>query len=266
MKRMLITNNPEVACFADSLGVEIIFVDLETIGKSQRQGHLDTLISSHSIKDVALVKDSINYADLLVRINPYHEKTFEEIESVINSGADIIMLPMINDVNDVFLTSDLINGRCRFVPLLETVYSVEYAKEISRIKGVTGVHFGLNDLKIERNDSFIFKSVLDGTIESSIKGLEVPFGIGGVSKLASGDVPGGLVLSKFYCLGSTSVILARSFHNDSKDLNSLVKSGFQQELEYFEDKIRALENNSLNENLKFVSDFNFKVNGILGKA
>lgn len=266
MKRMLITNKAEVARFADNLGVEIIFIDLEVNGKSERQGHLDTLISSHSISDVEVVKKSIRHAELLVRINPYHEKTAEEIEAIIDAGADIIMLPMINDISDVLFTSEIINGRCDFVPLLETVYSVKHAQDISMIDGVTGVHFGLNDLRIERNDPFIFKSIIDGTIESSIKNLAVPFGIGGVSKMASGDVSGSLVLKKFYYMGATSIILSRAFHNDSRDLDSLVKSGFEKELRCFEDKLRDIKNNSSLDNHYFNYDFDFKVSEIIGEV
>lgn len=49
---MYITNRPEIAAIADSNGVDRIFLDLELIGKEERQGHLDTVISRHSISDI----------------------------------------------------------------------------------------------------------------------------------------------------------------------------------------------------------------------
>lgn len=38
---MYITNRPEIAAIADSNGVDRIFLDLELIGKEERQGHLE---------------------------------------------------------------------------------------------------------------------------------------------------------------------------------------------------------------------------------
>lgn len=38
LKLMYITNQPEIAQIAESAGVDRIFVDLEYIGKSDRQG------------------------------------------------------------------------------------------------------------------------------------------------------------------------------------------------------------------------------------
>lgn len=40
---MYITNRPEVAHIAELSGVDRIFVDLETIGKQERQGGMDTV-------------------------------------------------------------------------------------------------------------------------------------------------------------------------------------------------------------------------------
>ena len=52
LKLMYITNQPEIAQIAESAGVDRIFVDLEDIGKSDRQGGMDTVQSRHTIDDV----------------------------------------------------------------------------------------------------------------------------------------------------------------------------------------------------------------------
>lgn len=52
LKLMYITNQPEIAQIAESVGVDRIFVDLEYIGKSDRQGGMDTVQSRHTIDDV----------------------------------------------------------------------------------------------------------------------------------------------------------------------------------------------------------------------
>ena len=60
---MYITNRPEVAHIAELSGVDRIFVDLETIGKQERQGGMDTVQSHHTLDDVAVVGNSIDRAD-----------------------------------------------------------------------------------------------------------------------------------------------------------------------------------------------------------
>lgn len=52
LKLMYITNQPEIAQIAESAGVDRIFADLEYIGKSDRQGGMDTVQSRHTIDDV----------------------------------------------------------------------------------------------------------------------------------------------------------------------------------------------------------------------
>ena len=56
LKLMYITNNIDIAKIAEKSGVDWIFIDLEINGKEERQGHLDTVISRHSIEDVKKIK------------------------------------------------------------------------------------------------------------------------------------------------------------------------------------------------------------------
>ena len=120
IKFMLITNDPELAHYAESCGVKRIFVDLEQMGKQERQGHLDTLISRHSMADVAKIKSVLSCAELLVRLNPLHEGTKQEIDEAISAGAQLLMLPMFRSAFEVQSFSELVNGRAGIVPLLET--------------------------------------------------------------------------------------------------------------------------------------------------
>lgn len=107
LKLMYITNQSDVAKIADENGVDRIFIDLEKIGKKERQGGMDTVQSQHSIEDISEVKNAIKQAELLVRVNPIHEETEayssseEEIEEVIKHGADIIMLPFFKTLEEV---------------------------------------------------------------------------------------------------------------------------------------------------------------------
>ncbi len=63
----------------------VFFIDLEILGKVTRQGHLDTVISDHSIDDIYAVKSIINNSFLLVRVNPINSNSQQEIENVIES-------------------------------------------------------------------------------------------------------------------------------------------------------------------------------------
>jgi 2-keto-3-deoxy-L-rhamnonate aldolase RhmA len=104
---MYITNNPQIATIAESCGVDRIFIDMEYIGKEERQAGLNTVKSHHTIADIVNIRSVISSSELLVRINPIHEKTNnygsskDEIDDAIDAGADILMLPMIRNVGQV---------------------------------------------------------------------------------------------------------------------------------------------------------------------
>lgn len=73
LKLMYITNKPEVAQIAEASGVDRIFIDMEYIGKSERQKNLNTVQNHHTVEDVACIHEAIETAELLVRVNPIHE-------------------------------------------------------------------------------------------------------------------------------------------------------------------------------------------------
>ena len=94
LKLMYITNNVEVAKMAQKAGVDRIWIDLETLGKEERQKGLNTVKSKHSIEDIKNIAPIITSSELLVRVNPWNDNSVEEIEQVIAAGADVVMLPM----------------------------------------------------------------------------------------------------------------------------------------------------------------------------
>ena len=67
---MYITNDTQIAKIADETGVDRVFVDLETIGKAERQGGMDTVQSKHTLDDIPKIKSVLKKAKLLVRCNP----------------------------------------------------------------------------------------------------------------------------------------------------------------------------------------------------
>ena len=126
---MYITNSPNVAAIAQRYGVDWIFVDLETLGKEERQRDMNTVKSHHKIQDIADIKPILTTSKLLVRINPIHDNSKNEIDKVINNGADIVMLPMWKTVDDVARFLEYVNGRCKTLLLLETKEACENYNE-----------------------------------------------------------------------------------------------------------------------------------------
>lgn len=243
----LISNKKEFIMAALKNNVARIFIDLEINGKFERQGHLNTHITDHDISDVIkarLLIDSMPdiSSKLLVRINPFHEGTDAEIEAVISAGADYIMLPMIKKIDDVEFVTKKIKGRSRFIPLIETVYSFMNLENIINIEGVDEIYIGLNDLHLEYNLKFMFEPLANGMLDKAAELLSkrgIPFGFGGIARAGEGVLPGELVLAEHLRLGSSMVILSRTFmwsFLEKSTLESSLKSELEK-LRFFEEKL-----------------------------
>ncbi len=225
VKLMYITNNPEVADIAQSAGVDRIFVDLEYIGKDLRQGGMDTVQSKHTVEDVKRISEVLTKSELLVRINPIHEKgetygsSMEEIDAVIENGAEIIMLPYFKSVDEAKTFISLVGGRAKTMLLIETPEAAEIIDEILELSGIDELYVGLNDLSLGYGKKFMFELLADGTVErlvTKIKEKGIPYGFGGLASLDGGLIPGRIILKEHYRLGSSSVILSRTFCNANK--------------------------------------------------
>ena len=225
LKLMYITNRPDVAQIAETAGVDRIFVDLEYIGKSNRQGGMDTVQSRHSLDDVKRISESISSAELLVRVNPIHDETEnyasseQEISVAIENGADIIMLPYFKRTDEVKRFISAVNNRAKTMLLLETPEAVELIDEILLIDGIDFIHIGLNDLSLGYGMKFMFELLADGTVEklcTKIQEKKIPYGFGGIASIGKGDIPAEMIIQEHYRLGSTCAILSRSFCNVDK--------------------------------------------------
>jgi citrate lyase beta subunit len=192
LKLMYITNRPNVAIIAEKYGVDRIWVDLETIGKKERQGGLDTVKSTHVMSDVSVIRKWIKKSELLVRINPLHEGSYIEIDEVINRGADIVMLPMFRTADQVSKFIEIVNGRAKTMLLLETAEAENNIIDILRVQGIDEIHIGLNDLHLAYGMDFMFELLKTGQVEAltrKIASRGIPFGFGGIARLDEGMVP-----------------------------------------------------------------------------
>lgn len=215
IKLMYITNQSAYAIAATSAGVDRIFVDLEYMGKEQRQGGMDTVKSYHTVQDVRTVRAVLKApAQLLVRVNPLHAGSAAEIDAVIEAGADIVMLPMWTDADQVREFVALVGGRARTMPLLETAQAADALDRVLEIEGVDEIYIGLNDLHLSKKQPFIFCPLADGTVAGladKLRRAQMPFGFGGIAAMDGGLLPGAYVLGEHVALGSGAVILSRSF-------------------------------------------------------
>lgn len=259
LKLMYITNDPEIASIAENAGVDRIFVDMEYIGKSDRQGGLDTVQCFHTVDDVKRIRDAVKKAQVMVRVNPLHDATDEycsseeEINAVIEAGADLVMLPYFHSAADIERFVKIVNGRATVFPLLESKDALDNVDEILAVPGIDEIHVGINDLSLDLGKKFMFELLADGTVEYLCKKFKekgLPYGFGGIGRIGTGDIHAEYVIKEHYRLGSGCAILSRSFCNvnkiaDKEEITNLFTKGIKdireleaecqrQSLDYFE--------------------------------
>lgn len=238
---MLITGDAEVASLAAAAGVDRLFVDLETLGKQERQGHLDTHKAQHTVETVRTVREAAPNTELLVRTNPVHDGTAAEVNAVIEAGAEWLMLPMFRSPEEVATFTSSVAGRAKVMLLLETATALARVDQILDVPGIDAIHVGLNDLHLEMKLTMMFELLSGGMVEFvSNRVLErgIAFGFGGVARIGTGELPAELVVSEHVRLGSTAVILSRAFHQRAETAND-----FRERFDLGEEiaKVRAAE-------------------------
>lgn len=217
---MYITNNPVTARIAQKAGVDRIWVDMEYIGKDQRQGGMDTVKNHHTVEDVKELRPIVTAAELLVRVNPLHEATDaysdsrSEIDAVIEAGADVVMLPMFRTAEEVRKFVSCVDGRAKVQLLVETAEAVENIDAILDVPGIDEIHMGLNDLHLAYRMDFMFELLCGDTIRKlceKIRAKGIKYGFGGIARVGFGMLPAELIIAEHYHLGSTAAILSRGF-------------------------------------------------------
>ncbi len=225
-----ITNDPAFARRCDALDGMRPFVDLERLGKAQRQAGRNTFISTHEIADVGRIKSQLRRSRLMVRVNPLHPGTAAEVQAVLDAGADMLMLPMFDNASQLAQFVAIVDGRVPVSALLETSGALASLGEWIGTPGLAEVFVGLNDLHLSLGRRFMFEPLAEGLVDQVAvlaRGRGVDFGFGGIARLDEGLLPGRDVLAEHARLGSRSVILSRTFHRSD--------SGAR-----FEDEVAAL--------------------------
>lgn len=265
----MILNDPEIAkhvCQVDRL---FPFIDLEYIGKAKRQSHLDSWKSHHTLSDINKVREAVPDASILVRVNPWHERSKQEVAEAIARGAETIMFPMFHDIGTLTRFYEILNGKAKALPLFETAGSIKCLPAAIRELPIEALHIGLNDLHLDLGLSFMFQCIADGYLEeaaAAMKAAGTRFGIGGISRLGTGTVSADIILGEYYRLGATSTILSRGFHGASTTKAELIANvDFATEVQKLRALFAGFPNMSRAELLKNRSAFNLQVHDIVQK-
>ena len=225
-----ITNDPAFARRCDALDGMRLFVDLERLGKAERQAGRNTFISSHQVADVGRIKSQLRRSRLMVRVNPLNPATRGEVEAVLEQGADMLMLPMFESAGQLREFLAIVDGRVPVSALLENAGALSSAGAWIPAPGLSVVFVGLNDLHLSLGRRFMFEPLAQGMVDR-VAGLAhargIAFGFGGIARLEEGLLPGRDVLAEHLRLGSGSVILSRTFQRSDSSTR-------------FEDEVAAL--------------------------
>ena len=249
LELMYITNSPAVALIAEKNGVDRIWIDLETLGKEERQKNMNSVKSHHTLQDVEVISNMLTKSECMVRINPWNEN------SVITAGADRIMLPMWKTIEEANMFLKTVNRRIKTTLLLETKEAAESLDDVLRLPLVDEIHIGLNDLHLSYGLTFMFELLANGTVEQlcvKMKNAGIKYGFGGVARIGEGMLPAERVIMEHYRLGSTRAILSRSFCNTEEITDiSVIEKVFAEnmtQLRKYEATLKNAEETALLEN------------------
>lgn len=226
---MLITADPEIARHAQDCGVHRIFVDMEVNGKQERQGHLDTHKAAHTLQDARRIREVLDVAELMVRVNPLFDGTPGEVNGAADAGADRLMLPMFTNRDEVQTFRGLVPDDIAITFLAETPAALVRTRDWAGGLGEREeIHFGLNDLSLGMGLDFLFEPVAADLLADAARFLQsagIPFGFGGVARINGLDaLPAETVLGEHVRLGSTRAILSRAFHGAAESLGELTST------------------------------------------
>jgi hypothetical protein len=207
------TSDPDLAARADAAGVERIGVDLERLGKAERQRGLGTWISPHTEDDLEPVGAALGGAELFARVNPLNPGSAGEVEAVLDRGAQVLMLPMVRTAAEAREFVRLVDGAAVVVLLVE---NAEAIAALATVDGVDEVHIGINDLALSLGLSSRWLT-LAGDLAlragATVRAAGKRFGLGAIGR--PGDrglpVPVDLVYAEYARTGATAALVSRSF-------------------------------------------------------
>jgi hypothetical protein len=210
------TDDPALAARADAAGVDRVGVDLERLGKAERQRGLGTWVSPHTPDDLARVAAVLTHADAFVRVDPLHAGTAAQVATVVGLGARVVMLPMVGTVTEAARFVDIIAGRMRVVLLVETSAALDAVGDMAAVPGVDEIHVGLNDLALSLGLPSRWQVLADERLAVAARAVHAAgrrFGFGGIGGVDDEalPIPADLVYAEYARIGATAALIARAF-------------------------------------------------------
>ena len=210
------TNDPQAARVAGLAGIDRIGIDLDRLGKAERQAGLGTWVSPHTIEDLEQLRPAIARAELFVRTNPLHDGTADEVECVLAAGASVLMLPMFRGAGELARYVEIVRGRAWVVGLVETAEAVAEIEAVAAVPGLDELHVGINDLALSLGLPNRFLVLLAPELErvaQVVAAAGLRFGVGGIGRAADTGLPiaPDLIYAQYPRLGATGALISRSF-------------------------------------------------------
>jgi hypothetical protein len=210
------TNDPLLAVRADAAGIDRVGVDLERLGKAERQRGLGTWLSPHTEDDLGRIAAVLTRAAPFARLNPLHAGTAAEVDRVIALGARVLMLPMVETVDAAARFVAAVRGRAVVVLLVETAAGLAAAGALAAVDGVDEIHVGLNDLALSLGLRTRWLALAGDRLDDAARAVRAAgrrFGFGGIG--AAGDetlpIPADLIYAEYARVGATAALVARAF-------------------------------------------------------
>lgn len=212
----LICGDARLAQAAHHAGVDRILVDLERLGKAERQAGRPLFITDYSWEDAAAVRAVLPAGTFFLRLDPWHKGSVKQIEQALALGVDGLMLPYFHDAEAPLQFAECVGGRAIVIPLVETVGAVRDLPRLLASDLIGEFHVGLNDLALDSGypslHSLWGHELLD-TVAGAARAAGKPFGVGGVTdpRLTGLSVDPAYVIAEHLRLGSTGALLGGSF-------------------------------------------------------
>ena len=213
MDLFLFTTDPAWGRDVVAAGAAGIVIDWERRGKARRQEGEGTQINSDTPADLSRLRAATD-GRLLCRVNGYGPWTAGEVAEAVARGADEVLLPMVRTADEVDRTLDLVAGRCGLGILVETQDAVDAIAGLAA-RPLSRIYVGLNDLRIDRRSTELFRPLVDGTVDAVRAAVARPFGVAGLTLPGGGwPVPSDLLAAELVRVGADFTFLRRAFTAD----------------------------------------------------
>jgi hypothetical protein len=205
--------------------VDRVGVDLERLGKAERQRGLGTWISPHVEDDVARLGAVLEggvpgRAALFARVNPLNDDSRREVEAVLTAGATVLMLPMVAAPAEAERFVALVAGRALVVLLVERREALDALAALAAVPGVDEIHIGLNDLALSLALPTRWAILASDRLADAgaiVRAAGKRFGFGGIGRAhdTTLPMPADLVYAEYARTGASAALIARAFPQDA---------------------------------------------------